>query len=424
MARLTVKDFSCIKKADLEVANFTIIMGEQASGKSLLAKLIHFLQTSIEQVETIPFATSREVKIDSYKEQIISEFSRWFPENAWGKGRFEIRFEINDFYIVIKRPSVAQGSIKKIKIEFSELFEKEFALLSERINKINTNEKEDIVKLYPVINREIQQFKKNVGIISFNSVFIPAGRSYFTSVGGLVSVFKQARSLEPIMLQFGDFYTFLMDNTADDSGQMFRLHLKPNKTLEKNILGGEVVNSKDARHILYDDGRAVPFAFASSGQQELIPLLQALYYYDRADKNSRIRNNTQLIIIEEPEAHLFPSAQSEIMSYIASFVTGDKASIFVTTHSPYILSQVNNFIKAGIIASKSNEITKNTIEKIISKSVWLKKGDVIAYTIRNGILENGMDDETGLINADLIDEASTIISEKFSELLDIEFSDV
>jgi len=42
MARLIVENFSCIHHAELETAALTILIGPQASGKSVLSKLLYF----------------------------------------------------------------------------------------------------------------------------------------------------------------------------------------------------------------------------------------------------------------------------------------------------------------------------------------------------------------------------------------------
>jgi predicted ATP-dependent endonuclease of OLD family len=43
MRKLTVKNFSVIKEAELEFGKITVLIGPQASGKSLLCKLAYFL---------------------------------------------------------------------------------------------------------------------------------------------------------------------------------------------------------------------------------------------------------------------------------------------------------------------------------------------------------------------------------------------
>ena len=47
MRKLTVKNFSVIKEAELEFGKITVLIGPQSSGKSLLCKLAHFLSKEV-----------------------------------------------------------------------------------------------------------------------------------------------------------------------------------------------------------------------------------------------------------------------------------------------------------------------------------------------------------------------------------------
>ena len=63
------------------------------------------------------------------------------------------------------------------------------------------------------------------------------------------------------------------------------------------------------------------------------------------------RNNR--VFLEEPEAHLFPSTQKDIMYDLVKILNRNKwSSIFITTHSPYILSSLNNLIAAYDVLRK------------------------------------------------------------------------
>lgn len=72
-------------------------------------------------------------------------------------------------------------------------------------------------------------------------------------------------------------------------------------------------------------------------------------------------------IIEEPEAHLFPSAQSVVVSLIANAYNRAESycSYTITTHSPYILSAMNNLIQAENTLAAINSQNNNNDQKII-----------------------------------------------------------
>jgi predicted ATPase len=72
----------------------------------------------------------------------------------------------------------------------------------------------------------------------------------------------------------------------------------------QQFFGGSIKFEREQEYVETADGRKLPFSILSSGQQELLPLWMAIEYFvsDLTERN--------LVFIEEPEAHLFPSAQA------------------------------------------------------------------------------------------------------------------
>ena len=127
-----------------------------------------------------------------------------------------------------------------------------------------------------------------------------------------------------------------------------------------------------------------------------------------------------MLFIEEPEAHLFPSAQASLVSLFASIAqdTRPNISIVLTTHSPYILSKFNNLIMAGRLSKK--RALRASVEKIIKPPFWVKEGNIRAYSIENGGTTNIID-SSGLINGEYLDRVSELIGREFDELLRLEY---
>ncbi|MFO0113094.1 MAG: AAA family ATPase, partial [Sphingomonadaceae bacterium] len=94
-----------------------------------------------------------------------------------------------------------------------------------------------------------------------------------------------------------------------------------------------------------------------------------------------------LIYIEEPEAHLFPSAQSMLLDFLISSTSTNSRNrqLIMTTHSPYIMGKLNVFLKAGQL-SKRRKINKK-INEVVPRDCWLTSNDLSAYSISNGELD-------------------------------------
>jgi AAA15 family ATPase/GTPase len=122
------------------------------------------------------------------------------------------------------------------------------------------------------------------------------------------------------------------------------------------------------------------------------------------------------IFIEEPEAHLFPVSQKYIIELLSLLYNKWQYEFVLTTHSPYILTAINNAILAhDVITEKGKEAVKD----IFNPDFAIQYEDVRAYTIENGKLLSILDDETRLIGASVIDSVSDEFENVFNQLLEL-----
>lgn len=201
------------------------------------------------------------------------------------------------------------------------------------------------------------------------------------------------------------------------------------------------------------DGTEIDLAQSSSGIQALVPMLVYINYvtqwiyehkldtsFDKQEVINRaitqfvaephegkVVKATELLshisnphsskmVIEEGEMNIFPATQYELVKAIISmmdFSRGD--TLLMTTHSPYIMTSINNLIQGGnaIRDGKPNEV----VDDVIPKRCRLNYEDVSAWAISNGGIESINDDEFRLISADALDAASNLISNDFSQLI-------
>ena len=57
------------------------------------------------------------------------------------------------------------------------------------------------------------------------------------------------------------------------------------------------------------------------------------------------------LIIEEPEAHLHPAAQAQMASTLARLVRAG-VRVLVTTHSDFMLQEIGNLMRVGMLKEK------------------------------------------------------------------------
>src|SRR5580658_9726649 len=94
---LTVKNFSVIKDAKLEFGKITVLIGPQASGKSLLCKLAYFFEKVVREqlAEALKFAEP----VVAAQGRIQNEFSKWFPNTGANPGEMLLVYADGDYVV-------------------------------------------------------------------------------------------------------------------------------------------------------------------------------------------------------------------------------------------------------------------------------------------------------------------------------------
>lgn len=259
-------------------------------------------------------------------------------------------------------------------------------------------------------------FAKNFSIDNElqSSLFIPAGRSYFSvvdinpysEINETISdyFFKSFAAQYKSTLQRMELFHSFKDDTSEPKDDD-----KLKVEIPKGIVDGEYIFDIEKRkgYIAHKNGLVCELKHASSGEQEFLPLFLSLL--EITNKN---------FIVEEPEAHLFPKSQREVTKFLLSRrkAAGD---VFITTHSPYILASFNNLLYAGIINEKLAPKKRKKLEELIPAPCLVKENSLAAYYVDNGTAKDIIDPETKLIMADVIDEVSDDIDTEFDKIAEL-----
>lgn len=411
MKLLSVKNFLLLKNVEIEVKKINIIIGSQASGKSIIAKLVHYFngigkhfQNSI--IEGLP--------IKEAKKNAINEFEKNFPISSWNGTSFEISY--NSFGQIIKINGNVVKNKTKIEIEIPEDLTSFYAQSNRKLSRIKNDTSETINILRSprttYFNKVIKPSISNEAFSGFfhNPIFIPASRSFFSSLSNNIFSFLASNvNIDPYIKEFGSFYESSKSAYID---QYLTKRIEPatfadlRKRVQSLIKGNYVYKNK--QDLISTSHGQIPLSNASSGQQEVIPLLLVLSIYPFFRSNSE-----ELYFIEEPEAHLFPDAQGDIVSLFSFIHHKCNTGYFITTHSPYVLAAFNNLILASNLI-RNDSLSLNESIKINSNGFPIDFENVSAYIINNGICESILDEENNLINTSKIDS----VSEKFAIAMD------
>lgn len=206
-----------------------------------------------------------------------------------------------------------------------------------------------------------------------------------------------ARSLE----QQSEY--FWEPNNTDTS--FYRLAVK----LATQILGGKYQFDLNGEKILQRISQSMPDHAVSSGQQEMLWMLHGILWLISIEQPTSL-------FIEEPESHLFPETQKKLVDLITLFFGANNNQAFITTHSPYILTSLNNLLYAWRVGQNNPE----AVAILVPQTMWLEPQRLSAYFVEDGGIRDIFDRYEEMIKAEEIDNASRIINATFDQLLNLE----
>jgi len=126
------------------------------------------------------------------------------------------------------------------------------------------------------------------------------------------------------------------------------------------------------------------------------------------------------IYLEEPELNLFPKTQLDLISLLLSKSKVHGDSLFIATHSPYVLYALNNCMLGGLV---EREIRKTEIETYSDRGSWIPPKDVAVWEMRGDVTSLGMEsgvmplqDEDGLIRGNYFDRIMMYVMSDFKNL--------
>jgi predicted ATPase len=412
MERLKVKNFLAIKEANFNVKKFNVIIGKQATGKSTLTRLIHFFRESLKEcLNSVAFHGNL-----NFEKIFINNLYSYFPGYLWENQKFNINYKLEDVEIELS------NNVSKLQIRANETFE-ELLLTTKRFyEEIKAVKKDpfsfgwfDLIRWYLNPENKLNKLKKSFyKIYVEENFYIPSGRSFFSTLRAntftLISIFRLRKlKLDPTLNQFGELYEsgmFLFDRVIGKYKAEYSDFLKD----LNNICGGNLISHSDNVFIESENGVKIKIEDVSSGYQEVIPALMVLLTH------SFKKEINDLFTIEEPEAHLFPETQRDVIFFISKVCNTFNKSAIITTHSPYILSAFNILLLANDIMNQKN---KEKIEKNIGRNTAIKFEDITAYTIEDGILKPFLNHETKLLDTNIIDKAIESFEDLFDKLNEI-----
>ena len=285
--KLQLENVGQIKHAEVEFGDLTVLVGPQATGKSVFLEFLKLL------VDTGP---------------ILADLKRYGLD--WNR-------DIGQFLDIYLGEGM-RGVWRK------------------RQSRISFNGKD--VDLARLVGRQ----KRNKGESMF---FIPAQR-VLTLGKGWPRPFTDYGAEDPFTVRdFSEKLRLLMVSGLERGESLFphtrRLKAAMRKLLRETVFskfGLEVDKHSVQKRLVLSSSEtdySLPFMVWSAGQREFVPLLLGFYWLLPPTKVAR-RGDLEWVVIEEPEAGLHPKAISAVLLLVLDLLARGYR-VCLSTHSPHVL---------------------------------------------------------------------------------------
>lgn len=384
--RLTLKNLGPIREFTVEPRPLTVLIGEQATGKSLVAQFLYFFRSFKQHLSELyrPDLAESEGWQDAILGRMLDRL-RGVPFSAFADGNATLRFGGAgvEWEIGIQEDSATCRSGPALRKE-----------MSAWISEWETN----------------KSALANPG--GTRQVFIPTERSVFTRLWNRAQSVLFAEHQPWPVRKFADhlgvahsvYRTFYHSSGAEPAetngsvGETFR-------KFQNLALAGEACVPKKGPQVWQwkvtgASGRVLPIEAVASGQMEAWPffVIGGTFGADKKPVD---------FYFEEPETHLHPRAQVEIMRAIV-FLVNHGHRFVITTHSPFLLYVLNNMIQRFLVYG----------ENVPEGAIALDPEKVVAY--RMGAEPGTIMDreDTGLIDLNDLEKVAGELGGEFDRLLE------
>lgn len=377
--KLIVKNFGPIKDAEIELGKVTVFIGEQASGKSVLAKLVAIFKDK-----------SLLTKLDK---DIFTRFNidSFFYDNTF------IELRNRNYNLTHNNKQLTFIRIGKKLNQLLNQYKSLEKTISEQLYDMTDDFGRSVYKL---LQDEQKRITNKISEVVSIPTYIPTERILTNIINSTsITLFQQQEriTLPECLLDFLNDFNFAKQGLT---------------TKQIPFLGINFFSENNEDFVILESEHKLPLSKVSSGFQSAIPLFVVI------EEQAKIGN--QLFIVEEPELNLYPSTQKKLVEYLAGKT--DKNSLILTTHSPYILSSLDNLIQAGNVVKKHPELAAE-VEKIIPSQYHLNYEDVKVYFVADGKARLIMNEELQSIDVSELDQVSENLDSEFEKLLDLKYQD-
>lgn len=351
MRHLEIYNFGPINHVSIDLKRFNIIIGPQSSGKSTIVKVLSTCTWIEKEVHTT--LNDNVIQSAAEFEKLLSDFHKmadYFENDThilyetdyihieYLKGAFRtVRKSVYEYqrnkicYIPAERNMVTLPELQGFEFGQTNLRSFLFDWFNAREFFVADN-KTDVLNLGVKYYYDDDEKKQKDRIEHIN------GKTYHIALSSASSGLQSVIPLL-VMMQYytGEYFNSYAEKVSFDVDSKIKKtrrvlidelvlnHIKPNFSVEERPGLVKLVNDRVHEH-----------------DERYVGLVRN--YWKVANRLTIPSKSS--FIIEEPEQNLYPSTQMDLLKVLISLCQGDKEhDLTITTHSPYILNQLNLLVK-------------------------------------------------------------------------------
>ena len=430
------KNFGYLEKGDIKLSNLTIICGKNNVGKTYINYGIYgFMKSALsnirfiekeKEIENLKKDGFLKINLKQYESKIQKNISKVSKEYTTILHNFfateEDFFKNTKFDVLINNLNFKYVDKKEVKgtnkdAEFVKIIKPEKSSEIEiTISKINLK-KAPFFIVIDIINRFIgrcllEEIFPNTQVITSErtGVSLFYKELDFTKNRMLEYISKSGKKKKrfnpfDFLEEFSAQYPQTIQNNIDTIRSLAEIKKKKSKLLQDINHSDEII--KKLRRIMQGDFKIINdeiYYCQGRGKNKIImPIhmasssVKALVLFDTYIKH--IAKKGDLLIIDEPELNLHPDLQV-LMAQLIVKLTNYGINILITTHSDYILKEINNSLmlsqkfKGKKIFMKKNkytsldELNKNKILVYVNGNKNVSEVEIDKFGIKYEKLDN------------------------------------
>ena len=288
--RLHASHVGPVEHAEVEFGDLTVLIGPQATGKSILLKLFKLLiDTGAVLWELKRYGLDWDKAVPSFLDVYLGEGMR----GIWERNRSRLLF--NHRQVDLRR------LVSRQKRSHTESM---FFVPAQRVLTLARGWPRPFTDYSPGDPFAVRDFSEKIRVLMESGI------------GSGASLFPQTRRLKrQIRDSLGTTVFCGFELRIDKHGAQKRLVLSPRET-----------------------GDSLPYMVWSAGQREFVPLLLGFYWLLPPTKTAR-RGDIEWVVIEELEMGLHPKAISTVLLLVLDLLSRGYR-VCLSTHSPHVLDVV------------------------------------------------------------------------------------